>query len=528
MSDGHGHKHHNGEGHGGHKKNMLKLFNNSKGCFATSNVLISILALGVVSLFYFPQNWLPNQFPNVIKQYFNDEGRQVWGKSIFLRENNSSDYSIIVINGSLAKSPVTDILKRIRSNTKSQYSDNPVIITCKTPREFTPKWETKLPGSDFQSITSLKYTMDDKNIYFMAENILTALDKITGQIVWTKTLAAMISEECTQCIHSKGDMVLILTEDKLLSTINTKDGNFNWQLPLGMPETTQSGFVFSQNQLIVMDENKDKKQNLKGLFIYDVNTGKQVKKIIPRLSKNSKNVQLIHLDDFKLNVYFVLEENGKMILQSSKISDGIIAWSKKLPDFFVMNKDLSFSEQVVINTDKHLYLTGRDKNQGNVLLEVNIANGNIQTILNDKNYVLSILFKKNQTLFLNAKNTKTQKSEIWALDENSGKIIWKHSLEAQNLFLNGMKIKVVPENGQFTTLLVRKGIAVIQVLPNTNRVKYELLDMKDGRVILEKTTQVENLLFTGFQVADDKSIFISVFFQYELNLETGELIKDWP
>lgn len=495
---------------------------------------------------------------------------------------------LLIINYQLSGSPITEALST--PDAAALNRGIPVLLTiieAQNGRRVV-RWERQV-GTD-EGGQQVNYTFDETAVYVTINNELLALDLQTGQQKWGVPLTDAVDGLCTHCIEVVGDKIVLLTVDSTLQTFNTRNGQSLWAIRLNNAQRpfsakTVSQFVVTNGQIAILDDVKtDTAVPMWALLLIDLETGKirsqlspscdmptplsdglgEVGQAVAEVLETADNTpteitdalgqinnaldevnnlalssflnggldtqSTILVDTTQDALYFTLGDfSNQMCLQRWQISTGQPLWSANLPQGFRQDVLLTgglyrpedFNYQVSGRQNFYLSLS-QSSADPSIILVLDQATGNQQFILEQLDYQVMPLAEVGDTLFTRGTRIRgTKRDEIWGVNITSGQIVWQHPLQADNLLRLGSSFGV-----NWDYHLTSRGLAVIQLLPDPDRVIAQVLTI-DGGVLNESTSNVGDDFWQS-TVWTDEQAFMVIRDLFAVDLQSGETIREWP
>jgi outer membrane protein assembly factor BamB len=238
----------------------------------------------------------------------------------------------------------------------------------------------------------------------------------------------------------------------------------------------------------------------------------------------------VFIDKAGQKAYFTFSSGVTHCIQGWEIEGGRMLWEKTLPEE-ISKAPLFFNSPHLDNQDllaeEVLYYGSGGPGQIGKLIDINLADGAMNLLLEDPRYALTPLLKGDGILLVRASRTKgSAQDELWQVDSSSGEILWQHELQTTDLMGWGSNDTGV---GTWTLAPVGGGLAVIQVISEGGAyyVVVEILNIQDSMITAATKTLVEDGHWMGTASTKYRA-YLSIRNLYSVNLETGEVDWEWP
>jgi outer membrane protein assembly factor BamB len=198
--------------------------------------------------------------------------------------------------------------------------------------------------------------------------------------------------------------------------------------------------------------------------------------------------------------------------QAFDLSNGETRWEVTMEQNMVPP---SWSNHTALVTDQALYV-----NQDHMIWALNTADGSVRTLIEDKEYNLRPLARRDNVLIVLAAPTwDSQRQELWGLDVATGARRWQQSLQGHDL-RNGSS------SGDWDWQLTPKGLVVVQLLRDDARLIVETVDPRSGVSSARQETQLTDLHMPSLYqpMWTDDTVYLKLDSQiYAVDLATGKL-----
>jgi outer membrane protein assembly factor BamB len=404
----------------------------------------------------------------------------------------------------------------------------------------TIRWETEV-GTD-GSAPEVNTAIDRTMIYLSVNDRLQALRQADGELLWEARLSDLVESRCKRCIRLANGRVVVLSVDQVLQALDVATGEAIWQVRLNDDSAPASrlgsvGFALAGQQILVIDGTEDA-GHVKELRIYNAMDGTVVRRVSPTCSDagaSRPDGQLdwqspVVVDERNNSVYTVIEGPGfSPCVQSWDLSNGELAWEARLPEGFTLAQDvpgglhIDPSGPFFVSGERSLYVPVATAVSDSAIVRIELASGQPDLLLEVEDFATMPLGEQGNTLIVRAKRTRgSERTELWGLDRASGERTWQHELQA-NVLLN-----LDPGTGQeWAYCLTSRGLTVIQLVADPDRLQVQMLDVPTGQVVHETSSRLDNDFWTGVTWTSE-SAYLTIRNLYRVDLETGKAAWEWP
>lgn len=434
-------------------------------------------------------------------------------------------------------------------------------------------WEIQV-GTD-EGGQQVNQAVGDSAVFLSVNNRLQAYDRQDGSSLWVATLSDAVDQYCTTCIQVVNNVVVVLSLDSVLQGFDTTSGNSLWAVRLNNATRAFSNkaimqFAVVNGRIAILDQGKTDTGLITALIVLDAASGKLVQQIAPTcagsnllgafeaaledtattagedttaafneaLSSVSSMLEggldsfsSILVDENTDTLYFLL---GGMIspvcLQAWQLEQPQALWSTVLAE----NISLSFNNTAGLatpQTSAPFWVVGKDtlyirispSSQDSQVMVVDLKKGQIRFTLEENDYSLSPLAEENGIVVLRATKTRgSTQDELWGMDGETGQKLWQQTLQASHLLNSDIGIGTT-----WDFHMAPNGLAVLQLLPDPDRMIATVFNMADGAVLFTKTTNVGDDFWTYTTWTDDAA-YLAIRDLFRVDLTSGETQREWP
>jgi outer membrane protein assembly factor BamB len=146
-----------------------------------------------------------------------------------------------------------------------------------------------------------------------------------------------------------------------------------------------------------------------------------------------------------------------------------------------------------------------------------LGGGRLRALPVPEGYETRVLDARDGVLIVRATRQRgTVRDELWAMDIERGTVLWNKPLDTPG--------GAVP---RWLAQLGPHGVAVLQALDRPNRLAYEALEPRTGRLIRSVTSEVEAASWEGVAWSDDAA-WLTIASPYRVDLRSGSVARAWP
>jgi outer membrane protein assembly factor BamB len=314
-------------------------------------------------------------------------------------------------------------------------------------------------------------------LFFTDKDQLFGLHLRDGSPAWQAALTVEPSPGCDECLRVLAQHVAVLEKDGTLQVFDSQNGQLAWSTRL---EDRPNRLLAAGDRLVTITEAADKQTRLVNFL--DPSTGKATLQLAPVCPSDPN---LSHDERPDASSPFMFSADGTAMYtmfgffaqcaQAWDLASGKTRWQVAL------GRD-HMPSSPALQTDKALYI-GNDKS----LWALDMADGKVRTLVNEKEYQLKPLALHQNTLIVRAApDWDSQRQELWGLDSASGERRWQIKLQAHDL-------REDRSSGDWELRLTPKGLLVIQALGDEPQLVTELFDPSTGKSLLRETTPLGSI-----------------------------------
>jgi outer membrane protein assembly factor BamB len=407
----------------------------------------------------------------------------------------------------------------------------------------TVRWNSPV----FSSTTfyGMNYTMNTETLYLADETRLLALQRLDGALAWQATLSDKFYSACIDCLQLVAGQVVALTDDGQLQAFDARTGSPAWSVRL---EETPRRLFGVGPQVAVVDAEGDATV----LKVFDAASGELARQIEP-LGKNDPfpdDPQALELytpvlaDPDGASLYFFMGFFPPLTVQRWNVLEDRMLWEATLNDDQV---SLTAHSAEPVLAGGTLYFSNGAYEEKAAVIAVAVEQGSARSLpAPDPDYQLAPLAAQDGTLVVSATRTRgTRRIEVWALDDQTGAVLWKHLPQAGDLAddtffdLSGYIYQsdgatataTASTAGVWTWRLASGRLLLLEVL--SNQVVVNEITLKDGASRGPVTLQLRLSDSSANRVEvkhwNNRQAWLNVDGSLQVfDLETGALASSWP
>lgn len=483
------------------------------GCSAMLNLFLSAIILIFVIWLLFVGDI--SEFFNGIRNFSLNEKRQAWGNVTAVYPPKKLDPNHILI---------FNAKKNAFSFSKLKQGEKKLYLTKKEIETQATVWESELSDIEFLSLPYTKIEYNQELVFMASESSLKAFSQEDGREVWTKKLEDRIEPICENCLELIQNNLVVLTKDRILQGIAPQTGKTLWQVRLNTSNASGLGFHNLEEQIALVDQVQNRANANTAFYFYNAKTGK----VIQKLDLGQTNFMLpISPDRYGESIYCFYEKDlQNTFIQRNEVSNGKMTWQKSLPKKVELRAKGIGEQTSMVLGSREVFFNAIQDNIYRVILKSNFLTGETKLLLKEEDYHLQVIQVLQSTVLIHVIKVRgSAKSEIWAIDINNGKKVWQQTLKSEEVFRNNNK--TISPKGNWVFKLIPEGLSIIELTPDNNHLRYSILDISNGKLLLEKEYKIEGeTIWTGTTWTGDFA-YISLKDLFQINLSTGEIKKIW-
>lgn len=391
-------------------------------------------------------------------------------------------------------------------------------------------WSIKLGPSSQVYPSQIRTAVEGSTLYFVQDNRLRAYNINNGALLWETNLSDLINTSCTTCLQIAGQSVIVLTVDRVLQAYNLEDGEPLWDIRLKNGESylASKGFLAFDDRIGILDAIDEKTSYKMDFYLYNASDGSLLVQLHPACSDPgqffddeflSTSSTVMTNPSKKNEVYFFIDAIYGLCVQAWNVKQTEAPlWGTVLESGMPQLEDISWSHtdiETAVLSSSHLYWVPSDQ----TVVDLDLTSGGVQKLFSEQDYDLMPLAEQGDILVLTAKRTRgSERNEIWGINLKSGKRVWTHILEADDLLENGFS----SGGGTWAYHITPQGMSIIQISEDPDHLLYQSLNLTNGRVDIENASNLSDTFLTGVAWTNNYA-FITIRGIYSLNLQTGVL-----
>jgi outer membrane protein assembly factor BamB len=351
-------------------------------------------------------------------------------------------------------------------------------------------------------------------IYLTDKDQLVALRLKDGALAWQAALAVEPQSSCDECVRLLGGHVIVLEKNSGVQSFDAQTGKLAWSKRLS--DNTRR-LPVAGKWLVTTQPSQEKDGTI--IAFLDPATGKPALQLDPHCPEPNT---FSEFERPRADTPFLFSPDAKTMYtmygffsqcaQAFDLSDGAVRWERTMEENMVPP---SWYNNTALVTDQALYV-----NQDHMIWALNTADGNIRTLIEDKEYNMRPLARRDNVLIVLAAPTwDSQRQELWGVDVASGERRWQQSLKSHDL-RNGSS------SGDWDWQLTPKGLVVVQVLRDDARLIVETLDPSSGASSARQETQLTDLHMPSLYqpMWTDDTVYLKLDSQiYAIDLASGKI-----
>jgi len=350
-------------------------------------------------------------------------------------------------------------------------------------------------------------------IYLTDQDHLLALRQNDGKLAWQAALAVEPPSSCDDCVRLLGGHIIVLEKDSGLQAFDTQTGKLAWSKRL---EANTRQLPVIGDRLVTTQPSKEQEGTV--IAFLDPASGKPALQLDPHCPQPNT---FSELERPRSDTPFLFSADAKTMYtmygffsqcaQSFDLSNGETRWEVMMERNMVPS---SWYNNTALVTDQALYV-----NQDHMIWALDTADGSIRTLIEDKEYNLRPLARRDNILIVLAAPTwDSQRQALWGLDVATGARRWQEPLQAHDL-------RQGSSSGDWDWQLTPKGLVLVQVLRDDARLIVETLDPRSGVSSAKQETQLTDLHMPSLYQplwADDTVYLKLDSHIYAVDLATGK------
>jgi outer membrane protein assembly factor BamB len=350
-------------------------------------------------------------------------------------------------------------------------------------------------------------------IYITDNDQLLALREKDGTLAWQTPLEVEPQSSCDGCVRLLGGHIMVLEKDSDLQAFDTQTGKLAWSKRL---EDNTRRLPIVGDRLVITQPSKEKNGTV--IAFLDPASGKPTLQLDPHCAQPNT---FSELERPRADSPFLFSADAKTMYtmygffsqcaQAFDLSDGKIRWERTMERDMVPS---SWYNNTALVTDQALYV-----NQDHMIWALDTTTGNVRTLIEDKEYNLRPLARRDNILIVLATPTwDSQRQALWGLDVATGERRWQQPLQAHEL-------RQGSSSGDWDWQLTPKGLVLVQVLRDDAHLIVETLDPRTGVSSAKQDTQLTGLHLPSLYQPTwaDTMVYLKLDSQiYAVDLTTGK------
>ena len=350
-------------------------------------------------------------------------------------------------------------------------------------------------------------------IYLTDQDQLMALHLSDGTLAWQTALVVEPQSGCDDCVRLLGGHVIVLEKNSGVQSFDAKTGKLAWSKRLN--DNTRQ-LPVAGDWLVTTQPSQEKDGTI--IAFLDPASGKPTLQIDPHCPQPNTfseferpRADTPFLFSADATTMYAMYGFFSQCAQAFDLSSGATRWEVTMEENMLPP---SWFNNTALVTDQALYV-----NQNNMIWALDTADGSVRTLIEDKEYNLRPLARRdNMLIVLAAPTWDSQRQELWGLDVASGARRWQQSLQAHDLRRGS-------SSGDWDWQLTPKGLVVVQVLRDDARLIVETLDPQTGTSSARQETQLADLHMPSLYqpMWTDDTVYLKLDSEiYAIDLATGK------
>jgi outer membrane protein assembly factor BamB len=390
-------------------------------------------------------------------------------------------------------------------------SDSRYSVALIDGASHAPRWQSQpLSKEAYQGLLVAGQNM----IYLTDKDQLVALRLSDGTVAWQSALAVEPQSSCDDCVRLLGGHVIVLEKNSGVQAFNAQTGKLAWSQRLS--DNTRRLHV-AGDRIVTTQPSQEKDGTI--IAFLDPTSGKPALQLDPHcpqpntfseFERPRSDTPLLFSADAK--TMYTMYGFFSQCAQAIDLSTGETRWEVTMEENMLPS---SWFNNTALVTEQALYV-----NQNHMIWALNTADGSISTLIEDKEYNMHPLARRDDMLIVLAAPTwDSQRQELWGVDVATGERRWQQSLQAHTL-------RKGSSSGDWDWQLTPKGLVVVQVLRDDARLIVETLDPRSGASSARQETQLTDLTMPSLYqpMWTDDTVYLKLDSQiHAIDLATGKL-----
>ncbi len=364
---------------------------------------------------------------------------------------------------------------------------------------------------------------NNKYIFYVNENLLTALNNQDGTRVWQVEMPDDL-EYGEDSLVIMDDRLLTITQNRTLQAYNIQTGEQVWSRSL-------NGYDRKIRKIgswaAIMDNTGEK--NSYSLIFLDPSDGHESLMITPLCQVENSLVNdldpdagIIHVE--AENSIYIIYGSFDGCVQRYNLQNGQMSWQYSQQDAFNFHMD----DFHPILTESHLIF-----NYEHSLYSINKQSGSVQILLDDPDYELIPLHLSGDYLLVRARRTRgTERFELWGLNVATGIRVWQMIMDNSNPLDPPDQYQSLVDIDDFawTWHEISDGVLLLNFQAEPNQLVIQKISMANGSITAEKIIPFKNISGDFFSAPSiigwqgDLFYFSMEVSIFVLDVSTGEII----
>lgn len=371
-------------------------------------------------------------------------------------------------------------------------------------KKHTITWQTADFGHEYWS--AVKTLPTEKQVYFLNQTSLTALDRQTGKLNWEVTLEYGPGNYCTICLGQYQNTLVVFLKDGSLQAVDVSTGQLTWRQILN---DTDADLLTVGGKPAVQDSGPGDKTVFK---IFDPASGE--------ITTSFELACMVQDTQDYLNHSFVSADGKSLLLfydyclQRVSLADGKVL-SQASTNAPQVTLPATWSDLSYFLTPEKIYYSAENAAQAAVY-QVDLTSGDGRMIISENKYSLFPALVSGNVLVLAARaEFDGNLLEYWGVDIQSGQRLWRYTLKAEGQLMD------------FGIRLTSDGVFVVQCRWDPDGCAWANLDPQTGA---PRNSGLSPLGGTSvdFTWDDDRLYLVGNFALAGINTLDSQVLFQWP
>jgi len=384
-------------------------------------------------------------------------------------------------------------------------------------------WESE-PLPKNKAVDALR--SDNKNLFYVNDNLLTALNYQDGTQVWQVEMPDKLVYGDDSLVIVD-DRIMSITQGGTLQAYNTQTGEQVWVRSL---KGNERKIRIMGSRVVIMDHTGD--DNSYSLIFLDPSNGHETLLISPICQAENTfesdldlNAGIIH-DEAENSLYLIYGFFTGCV-QSYDLQNGQMSWQYSQDDAFNFSMDdvqpILTDTQLIFGFEHSLYL-------------MNKQSGSVQIMLDDPDYELIPMHLSGDNLLVRARRTRgSERFELWGFNISNGARLWQMTLENSKPLDPPNEYRNLLDSDDFawTWHETAGGVLLLNFQAEPNQLVIKTISLSDGSSAAEKIVPFKSISGDFYSAPEiigwqgDLFYFTMEIGLYALDVSTGEIVMQY-